>query len=390
MTAMPEKNHSLYKIAIPGFLLVGIAVFYIFLEPAIGKNSDAPPVPPVPVKLAAAIQKDIPIEITSIGTVVPLQTVSIKSRIDSQLVEVKFHDGDEVKAGDVLFVLDDRALKAQESQAKADLARDQAQLDNLKRQLNRNQELIKQNAVSQEALDDAKTALNVGNSTVLADKAALDNIQVQLSYTVIKAPISGRTGTVNLTLGNNVKANDTASMVTINQVRPIQVQTSLGQDYFDAVRKAMTDGTVSVKATRSNSDDVSLGSVSYIDNNIDQASGTFVSRAIFPNENESLWPGMLVKLTANVGNSSRAVIVPEVAIQNSPTGDFVFVVKDNVAKKTPVKVERIQDGQALIASGLASGEQVAVDGLMALKDGAKVTTGGDDKSQKKPAAENAK
>ncbi len=368
---MPSK---LIKTLAATSLLAGIAAAFLWFEPASGNNSPAQKPPPVPVQVTTALKKDMPVEIQALGTVVPFQTVALKSRIDSQIIEVKFKDGDNVKKGDPLFILDGRALQAQLDQAKADLAAAQAQANNLRKQYLRNQNLIKQQAISQELFDTSKAAVEAQDAITTAAKANLESIQVQIDYTTITAPIDGRAGTINVTAGNNIKANDTTPLVTINQIMPIQVQVSLPQDYFDAIRKAMAAGTVAVTALRNTPDAIPVtGSFSYIDNAIDQGTGTFIGRAVFANDGEHLWPGMLVNLNIAVGKSAQAIVIPEVAIQNSPSGKFVFTVEDNVAKKTAITVDRIQGGAAIVTTGLKGNEQVATDGIMALKDGAIVS-----------------
>lgn len=360
------------KIILP-LILCGVLSGGLFLHPASG-NNQPPKAPAVPVKVIAVVKKDIPVKIEALGTVVPYQTVALKSRIDSQIIEVKFKDGDNVKKGDPLFILDGRGLQAQLDQAKADQAAAQAQAANLRKQYVRNQGLIKQSAISQQLYEDSKAALDAQVAIAEAAKAAVENIEVELGYTIITAPIDGRAGTINFTVGNNIKANDTTPLVTINQVTPVQVQVSLPQDYFDPLRSAMAQGVVPVQAQRNTAAAVSVaGTFSYIDNMIDQTTGTFVGRAVFANEGEQLWPGMLVNLTINVGNDRQALTIPEVAIQNSPSGKFVFVIADNKAKKANVTVERIQDGMAIVTQGLTENDKVAIDGIMALKDGASVT-----------------
>jgi multidrug efflux system membrane fusion protein len=196
---------------------------------------------------------------------------------------------------------------------------------------------------------------------------------VQLEYTQITAPISGRTGTINITVGNTVKANDTQPLVTINQIKPIRVQASLPQRYLSAVRDAMASGAVEVLSRHEGSADQSRGALEYIDNNVDLATGTFAMRASFPNENEKLWPGMFVNLTLVLGNEKQVLTIPEVAVQHGQNGDYVFVIAGDKAANRPVKVSRMQESTAVIESGVEAGEQVAVDGLMSLKDGVAVS-----------------
>ncbi len=314
--------------------------------------------PAVIVRVAMVEQRGMPIVLKNVGTVVTNDSVAIRSRLDSQVMDVKFKDGDYVNQGDLLFVLDDRTLKA-------DLAREEAQLANLHQQYERMKQLAAKEYETQANLDAAKAAYE-------AQRAATDSLRVQLEYTRIAAPISGRTGTINITVGNTVKANDEV-LVVINQIKPILVQVSLPQRYLDNVREAMANGTISVTATHEGSAESSQGALEYIDNSVDAATGTFAARASFPNDNEALWPGMFVNLSLVLGEEKNALAVPEVAIQHSQTGDFVFVIEENKAVKKPVKVARLQDSFGVIESGLTAGQQVAVDGLMTLTDGSAVT-----------------
>jgi RND family efflux transporter MFP subunit len=332
---------------------------------------------PVAVSVAPATRKDIPFTLSAVGTVVTEQSVAVRSRIDSQLLEVKFKDGDEVKQGDLLFVLDSRAIEAQMAQQQANSARDRAQLENLKRQYDRIKGLSEKGFATTSGLDEARAAYEAQVATVNAAQAAINNMKVQIEYSRIMAPIGGRTGTINVTVGNTVKANDATPLVTINQVKPIRVQVSIPQKYLDAVRKAMAAGAVEVGALHEGPQTPSPGRLDYIDNSIDETTGTFTARASFANEDEALWPGMFVTATIRLGDQKGALTVPEVAIQHGQDGaEFVFVIEGGKAKKRPVKTERVQDGLALIAEGLNDGEQVATDGLMKLEDGSSVTVPG--------------
>jgi membrane fusion protein, multidrug efflux system len=342
-----------------------------------GSSGDANKKPPVIVRVAPAEQKDVPLALKNVGTVVTSDSVAVKSRLDSQVMEVKFKDGDYVQQGDVLFLLDDRTLKAQLGEMQANLERDKAQLANLQAQYERSKQLALKEFTSKADLDNARAAYEAQHGTMGASEAAMQNIKVQLEYTRITAPISGRTGTINITVGNTVKANDTQALVVINQVKPILVQVSLPQRYLDAVRSAMVNGSVTVIATREGGAEASSGTLEYIDNTVDQSTGTFAARAIFPNDDEALWPGMFVNLTLTLGEEKNVTTVPEVAIQHGQSGDFVFVIAEDKAEKRAIKVARLQDSVAVIESGLKPGEQVAVDGLMSLTDTSAVTVKSD-------------
>jgi multidrug efflux system membrane fusion protein len=342
-----------------------------------GKSADTAKKSEVIVSVAPAAQKDVPLALKNVGTVVTNDSVAVRSRLDSQVVEVKFKDGDYVQQGDLLFLLDDRSLKAQLGELKANVERDRAQLNNLKLQYERIRQLTGKGYESQASADNAKAAYEAALGSANASEAAMENVRVQLEYTRITAPISGRTGTINITVGNTVKANDTQALVIINQVKPIRVQVALPQRYLDAVRESMAKGAVPVDATREGSTDVSKGTLEYIDNAVDQSTGTFAARATFPNDDEALWPGMFVNLTLVLGEEKNVITIPEEAIQHGQSGDFVFVIAGGKAAKRAVKIARLQEGTAVVESGLTKGEFVAIDGIMSLADGSAVTVKSD-------------
>ncbi len=337
--------------------------------------------PPVTISTAAVTKRDMPLEIREVGSVVPYQSVAVRSRLDSLITEVRFRDGDYVKEGDVLFVLDDRALKAQLGELQANVLRDKAQLENLRVKYERTRSLNKQGFAAAQQLDTDRAAYEAQKATIHASEASLENVRVQLGYSRILAPISGRTGTISVTVGNNVKAND-AALVTINQLKPIRVQTSLSQKYLDSVRSAMQGGGVNVTALREGVGEAGRGTVDYIDNRVEPTTGSFEVRARFANEDEKLWPGMFVNLLLQLGAEAGALTVPEVAVQHGQDSDYVFVIQESKAAKRPVTVARIQNGQAIISDGVKEGEQIAIDGLASLKDGSNVKFQGEDKEKK--------
>lgn len=328
---------------------------------------------PVSVSVAAVVRADVPFELSAVGNAVTYQSVGLRSRMDSQLMDVKFHDGDYVNQGDLLFVLDDRALTAQVRQLQANLARDRAQLDNFKRQYTRKKSLADRGYETASNLDDSKAQYDVQNATVAATAASIESLKVQLEYTKILAPISGRTGTINSTVGNTVKANDTMPLVTINQVKPIRVQISIPQKYLDPLRQALASGVVEVAALHEGVKIPSSGKLDYLDNTIDNTTGTFMARASFANESEALWPGMFVTTNVRLSDEKNALTIPEVAVQHGQDGDFLFVITDGKAEKRPIKVERLQGGLAVIETGVKEGERVAVDGMLKLENGTVVS-----------------
>ncbi len=329
-----------------------------------GKAAAAVPVTVVPVK-----RQDLPQQVKLAATVYANATVSVKARLDSQVMTVQFADGDKVNKGDLLFELDNRALKAQQAELQANLQRDSVQLKNAKTQYERSQKLIGQGFVTSEKLDQDKTAYEAQIASVAATKATLDNIGVQLDYTLIRAPITGRAGTIAVTAGNNVKANDTTPLVTINQIDPILVQFAVPQRYYDAVRAAMARGKLGVSATRAETGASLSGNLEYIDNNIDLNTGTFVARARFDNPDEKLWPGMFVDVVLTLDTIKDALIVPAAAIQGKDNKQFIYVVdKDKKAAKRPVTVT-LQDDVAVVKDGVQEGDQVIADGLLRVTEG---------------------
>lgn len=341
------------------FALLGLAGWWAYSHFTTKDDAKATQqkAPPTKVTVAAASRADVPVTLQLAGNVIAYETVPIKARLDSVITQVAFKDGDHVKQGQLLFRLDDRALKAQ-------LGQQQAQLADLRLQYERAKLLIVNKAIAQAALDTAKAAYE-------AQQAVVESTEVLLSYTTIKSPIEGRAGTINATLGNNVKANDTQPMVTINRVSPIRVQFAIPERYYEQVRAALNH-QIPVKATRTTATEEPTGKLEYIDNTIDPATGAFVARAIFANENEVLWPGMFTTLLIELQREEGVLTVPAVAVQGDTGNQFVFRAVDGKAVKTPVEVSRTTKELAIISSGLEEGEKVLVDGLMRVADGSAI------------------
>ncbi len=326
--------------------------------------------PPVNVVTATIEQKNLPLDLNVVGNVVANQSVAIKSRIDSAIMEIHFKDGDEVKKGDVLFVLDRRTLESQLQSLKSNLVRDRALLEDARLKYNRSKDLKIKGYETAANFDTAKATYEGQQAVVAVDQASIDSANVQLGYTVIAAPIDGRAGTINLTVGNTVKANDTQPLVTLNEIKPIRAQLVVPQTYLAPLRKAMTGAApADVQAIINNDNQPVTGKLTYIDNQIDAASGTFVARATFENLDERLWPGMFVNLMVRLGSEDGVLCVPETAIQHGQSGDFMFIVSGGKVAKTPVTVQRSLEGQAVITGNFKAGDVAVVDGAMTLKDG---------------------
>ncbi|WP_420134453.1 efflux RND transporter periplasmic adaptor subunit [Rhodopseudomonas sp.] len=331
----------------------------------------APPARVVAVDAAKAVRKSVPVDVDAIGMVVPISSVALKSRLETTIVSVHFEDGARVNEGDLLFTLDARQIDAQIEQAEGNLARDRAQLAGAERDLRRFNDLIGKGATTQVNLDNAKTQADILAGTIKAAQSALDNLRVQKSYTLIRAPFAGRISAANVKVGNFVRPADTAPLATINQMAPVYVAFAVPQRVLGDLRDAMKANTASVTATIPGSGRSEQGTVAMVENTVDATTGMVTVRGIMDNGNETLWPGTLVNTRLTV-RSEDAVTVPTVAVQRSQSGNFVFVVRDGVAHVQHVSVSRTHMGESVITEGLSGGENVVTDGQLLLSEGTKV------------------
>src|SRR5229473_8216675 len=325
----------------------------------------------ISVELAKAERKPVPVDVDSIGTVTPISSVALKSRVETTIVSVHFEDGAKVNEGDLLFTLDARQIDAQIEQSEGTLAKDQAQLEGAQRDHRRYSDLIGKGATTQVNLDNAKTQADILIGTIKADQSALDNLKVQKSYTIIRAPFSGRISAANVKVGNFVRPADTAPLAVINQMAPVYVAFAIPQRVLVDLREAMAKGDSGVTATIPGHSRSETGKVAMVDNTVDATTGMVTVRGIMNNQNESLWPGTLVATKLTI-RSENSVVVPSVAVQRSQNGNYVFLVKDGVAKVQPVKVDRTFQGTSVISEGLSGDESVVVDGQLLLSDGSRV------------------
>jgi membrane fusion protein, multidrug efflux system len=325
----------------------------------------------IPVEVAKAVKKPVPVRIEALGNVTPIASVAIKSRIETMITEVHFNDGAFIKQGDLLFILDSRQIAAQIKQSEAIIAGARAQLEQAQRDVERHTELMAKNATTQVALQNARTQVNIWRATVESNTAHLDNLKVQLDYCTIRAPISGRISAANVKVGSFVRPSDLAPLATINQIAPIYVSFGISQRVLPEVRDALVEGSGQVEASVPSESRRAKGRVTMIENAVDAATGMVMVRATMDNVDEMLWPGTLVntQLTLRV---EQAVTVPTVAVQTGQTGTFVFVVKDNVASVQPVQVIRTLANEAVIGKGLNGDETVVTEGQLLLTNGARV------------------
>ncbi|MFO0749688.1 MAG: efflux RND transporter periplasmic adaptor subunit [Myxococcota bacterium] len=330
--------------------------------------------PPAPVTTTVVTKADVPVDVDAIGHVEASQTVAISSRIGGQLVEVHFKEGEVVSAGQVLFTIDPRPYQIALDAAKARLARDQAIARNAGRNLARQDALAASNIASKAELDTASTSASSARATIAADQADVANAELQLSYCVITAPITGRTGALLVHAGNLVRANDTQPLVTIRQTDPARVVVSIPERYLPRLRLRIGDPQpLELEATPEGDHAVaSKGTLALVDNSVDATTGTVPIFGTFPNADNNLWPGQFVKVRVRLAIDKDQVVVAARAVQDGQNGNFVYLVVDKKAKMQPVTVARIQDDVAIIASGLTPGQVVVSDGHMRLAPGADV------------------
>lgn len=352
---------------------IGLAAITLYATRSMWTGSattaKAPPRPQaVSVEVAKAEKKPVPLDVDSIGAVTPISSVALKSRVETTIVGVHFEDGARVKEGDLLFTLDSRQIDAQIAQAEGNLARSQSQLVAAERDVRRFNELIGKGATTQVNVDNAKTAADTATATIQADQAILDNLKVQKSYTKIVAPISGRISAATVKVGNFVRPADTSALATINQMAPVYVTFAIPQRVLSDLRDAMKDGLSSVTATIPGNGKSETGTIAMVENTVDATTGMVTVRGIMANNNELLWPGILVNTRLTV-RTENAVIVPSVGVQRSQTGNFVFVVRDGKAQVQPVTIGRTFQGFSVVDTGLEGGEDLVVDGQLLLSNG---------------------
>lgn len=366
------KKRSL--ILLVGALAIATAAGFITRSSWMGgsSNAQAPQRPRVvSVDLAKAERKPMPVDVDAIGMVTPISSVALKSRLETTIVAVHFEDGAKVNEGELLFTLDSRQIDAQIEQAEGVLARDRAQLEGAQRDLRRYNDLVGKGATTQVNVDNAKTQSDILTATIKADQAALDNLRVQKSYTLIRAPVTGRIGAANVKVGNFVRPADLTPLAVINQMAPVYVSFSVPQRVLADLRDSMTKGVSGVTATIPGHQRSETGKVAMVENTVDQTTGMVTVRGIMDNANETLWPGTLVA-TKLIIRVEDAIVVPTVAVQRSQNGNFVFVIKDGAAKVQPVKVDRTAQGMSVITEGLSGDESVVVDGQLLLSEGSRV------------------
>lgn len=339
-----------------------------------GSKAPAPTATAVPVLAATVEQKNVPVQLQAIGTVEAYSTVAVKTQITGELTGVYFQEGKDVRKGDLLFTLDKRPFEAELKKQEANLEHDIALAKLAHLDVERYDTLLKGGVISQQQYDQAQANTDQLDAAVKADHAAVENARVQLLYCSIYSPINGRTGTLLIHQGNMIKANDTPFLVNINQVEPIRIAFTVPEQYLPEIKRFSVAGKLPVQAAIQGESHPAVGTLSFIDNTVDPATGTIKLKGEFPNTDRRLWPGQFVNITLVLRTQSDAVVVPTQAVQSGQQGQFVFVINPNMTVEArPVTVNRTSSGQAIIDAGLVAGERVVTDGQLRLVPGAKVS-----------------
>jgi len=327
----------------------------------------------VPVTVAVVRTQNVPTEIHAIGNVKPRQTVGVRALASGQLTKVWFKEGDDVRSGQMLFSIDPRPYQATLSQARANLARDEAQQRNAESQAARYADLVKKDYVTREEYEKFTTAADAARAVVAADRAEVQNAQLQLSYCEIRSPLDGRTGGLMVHAGNLVKANDTTPLVVINQITPVDVEFSIPEAQLTQLRASKNQKMPVNAMPQAGGATIAVGNLSFVDNAIDPQTGTITLRATFPNTNRALWPGQYVNVSAVLAERPNSIVVPAQAVQTGQKGQYVYVVKnDNGVEMRPVRVSQSVDQFAVIDNGVSAGETVVTDGQLRLTPKSKV------------------
>ena len=367
--------------SLPALLPLGLLVFICAFWIGCGSTDPKPATARaamgqvMPVSIATAQLRDMPLYLVGLGSVTPLNTVSVKSRVDGQLVEVNFKEGQQVRKGQLLAVIDPRPFEVQLSQAQAQLFKDQAQLRDAQLNYDRFKGLLHDSgAISQQQVDTQKALVDQFQGAVQTDQAAIDNAKLQLTYCHITSPIDGRVGLRLVDPGNIIHAADTNPLLVITQLQPITVIFTLPEDQLPTVAQHMKGGALHVDAySRDDQNRLATGTLLTIDNQIDQATGTGRLKAQFDNRDNVLWPNQFVNVRLLLETRKNSIVIPAAAIQRGPQGTYVFVVKqDKTVEVRPVTIAISQNNSASIASGLSANESVVTDGQDKLQAGSKV------------------
>ena len=356
-----------------GIVLIGAVAAYVAANRSKGAVEAEAGDPPVPVEAGEVSLKDVPITINALGAVAPIETVAVQSRVNGQIMKAFFHQGQPVKEGDPLFLIDPRPYQAALDQAQAQLAHDQAVLKEAQTDLTRYQTLVAENSIAAQKAADQAFAVQQDEGTVKLDEANVETAQLNLTYAHIDSPATGVAGVMQVDPGNYVQAGAGTGLVNITQIQPIFVSFPIPQSNLEEVRDAQAKGALDVQALSQGGKKLDDGKLTFINNQVAAATGTVTLYATFPNEKETLWPGEFVTVDLVVGVRKNALTAAVGSVMSGPKGDYVYTISaDNVAHSVPVLVVARQNGLAVFTKGVASGDRVVVNGQYNLADGVKV------------------
>jgi len=343
-------------------------------QPAGGGRSGGRGDAAIPVAVADVREAAVPLDVVTVGTGEPETTVDVRPQVSGQLIGVHFTEGRDVERGELLFTIDPRPYELALKQAEAALERDTAQAKNLDATRTRQEDLLKRGLISQSDYDAAATSSATMAATLQSDRTAIETAKLNLQYTKITAPLAGRTGALLVHAGALVRTADTQPLVTINQLSPIRVTFSVPGQYLSQIRSGQASSALLVTAHPQGGGAEAIGKLSFVDNNIDTATGTIRLKATFPNQAKQLWPGQILEVSLRLSVDQRAIAVPVTAVQNGQQGQYVFVVgADKTVSVRTVSVSRTRGNIAVVTTGLKPGEQVVTDGQLRLLPGSKIS-----------------
>lgn len=371
----PESSGTGLSVPVSVFLsrLFAVATALLLLASCSGKAESEKISRAAPVTVSIAATKNVPEIVKAIGTVESCSTVSVRSQVTGEITDIAFRQGQDVSKGDLLFTIDPRPYRATLEGALAALARDKAMLKNAESDVRRYAELVKKDYVTSQQYDQVVANADALKATVSADDAAVKSARLNLDYCTVRAPVSGRTGDILVQKGNVIKAND-VPVVTINQITPIYVSFSVPEEYLPDIRRYAAEDPLPVEAAFPGQERKPYqGRLTFINNVVDETTGTILLKATFQNRDKSFWPGQFVNVTLGLATSKNAVVVPSQAVQRGQKGDYLFVVKpDMTVEMRSIKTGQNLDGETVIRKGIASGDKVVTDGQLRLFPGARI------------------
>jgi multidrug efflux system membrane fusion protein len=325
----------------------------------------------VPVRAVPAVEKDVPVEVRATGKIVSSESVAVRAQVSGTLVAARFKEGQAVRKGDLLLEIDRRPFQAALSEAAARLQQDRARAENARDDARRYAQLVEKEFVTRQQYEAARANAAALEAQAAADEAALERARLNLAYASIRAPISGRTGRLLVHPGNLVSAGAPEPLVTLEQVKPVFAEFAVPERHLSALRERR-DAPPPVTVRTSTSAAPIAGTLAFVNNAVDPATGTILLKASIPNEDEALWPGQLVEVSVRIAERAKAVVVPAAAVASGQQGDYAYVVSDGKAQLRSVVVAQAGESEVVVSKGLAAGELVVTEGQLRLRPGAAV------------------